>query len=66
MKMVTVMVMNMVIITVTATETVTGTVTVRLIVQSYLYNPYNFRCSNTRYGLFFTVNRIIRSFNKKD
>ena len=34
--------------------------------QSYLYNPYTFRCANTRYGLFFTVNRIIRSFNKKD
>jgi hypothetical protein len=33
-------------------------------IQSYLYNPYTSRCIKTRYGLFFTVNRIIRSFNK--
>ena len=32
--------------------------------QSYLYNPYTLRCIETNYGLFFTVNRIIRSFNK--
>jgi hypothetical protein len=42
------------------------TVDRKKVLQSYLVNPWPFRCFNTKYGLFFTIYRIIRSFKNKN